>query len=272
MEVRQLLNRGRVRISILVGSVAAIAALAAPPAGANHIPGATYTGTVSGGGTVELRVSPDGASVTYFKYTGVPGFGFPPRSCGAETTATFSAAITNHAFNFGQPGLRAFGGSFSTSRTVTGTVEEAFCFNGAKNWTATTTAVPPPPPPPQPPPPARSANPHFQNDQTLRLLRGAKRVVRVRLRFRGCGGTPPYRLVVSQRRRVGNKVVAQGSVRVPVRGGLATSSAACRDYIVLWRLGTKFFGAGRITFILKLVDATGAESRTPHKSVRAPKP
>src|SRR5687768_11697458 len=115
--MRQLLNRGLPRFCISLAAMTAIAAFATPLAGASHIPGATYTGTVSGGGTVELRVSPDGASVTYFRYASIPGFGLPPRSCGAETTSTFSAAITNHAFSFGQPGLRAFGGSFSSTRT-----------------------------------------------------------------------------------------------------------------------------------------------------------
>jgi hypothetical protein len=275
-EVPQL--RGGVLFQVCILAAALVATVlashfAASPAGATHIPGATYTGTVSGGGTIELRVSPDGASVTYFKYAGVPGLG--TRSCGLETASTFSAPISGHAFTWGLAGLRALAGSFTGTQTAAGTVEEAFCFNGARSWTAATTALPPRTPPAtpvSPSPPARSTTPYFRGGhESTKLLRGPKRVVRVRAKFRSCAGTPPFRVVIRQRRRVNKAVVAEATLRKALTGGRRTPEPECRDYVVTWRLAAKLYGAGHIVFTLMIIDATGAESPTPSSFVRAPK-
>src|SRR4051812_16684191 len=50
-----------------------IVALMASPAAAFHIPGASYSGNVSGGGTISFSVSADGSSVTNLALTGPIG-------------------------------------------------------------------------------------------------------------------------------------------------------------------------------------------------------
>ena len=59
--------------------VAAGLTLAATPANANHIPGATYTGTTAMGGTVSFDVSTQGGSIRRFAWSGVP------TDCGMST-------------------------------------------------------------------------------------------------------------------------------------------------------------------------------------------
>jgi opacity protein-like surface antigen len=123
----------------VVGSALAcaalIAALAASPAAAFHIPGAGYSGDVSGGGTISFTVSSDGSSVTNLTLQGPierPG-------CTLSSAHYDQIPIANNAFNNGQvsggfPNPRGAYGRFdipvSTSCRVTGT------------WSAITEASP----------------------------------------------------------------------------------------------------------------------------------
>jgi hypothetical protein len=263
--------RGR-RLSVLLAGLV-LAWLAAAPADANHIAGATYTGTVTGGGTVELRVAADGSAVTYFKVAGIPGF--PNKICGLEASATFNAPITNHAFSFGLTGLRLFAGSFPQPRIATGTVEDSFCFNGPRTWTATTNAAPPPtttqPPAPASPPPF-----FLGGNQRVKLVRKSPTLAVVDARFRICGGKKPLRLLVTQRRREGKQLVADSSFSRPLAAGKSAPAMAsgipCADYATSWTLAAKFFGAGWITITVRVVDAAGAKSLAPQFALRAPTP
>jgi len=73
--------------------------LLAAPAAAYHIPGATYNGAVSGGGTISFTVSSDGSSVTNLAVNG-------PIETGACTMNSKqypgSTPITNNSFNNGE--------------------------------------------------------------------------------------------------------------------------------------------------------------------------
>ena len=99
-----------IRLAILLVVAAASVMARASAARANHIPGAVYTGTNSGGGTVEFHVSAEGSSVTYLKITNLPG-----------DTCTFTSIefpspsfpIVNHAFAY-EGTNRFFRGTFDS--------------------------------------------------------------------------------------------------------------------------------------------------------------
>jgi hypothetical protein len=58
----------RPRFGLLIAGALAAAAFWVPaPALAQPVPGATYTGTINGGGTVDFDVSADGQVITRFK-------------------------------------------------------------------------------------------------------------------------------------------------------------------------------------------------------------
>ncbi len=136
--------------------VAAGLTLAATPANANHIPGATYTGTTAMGGTVSFDVSTQGGSIRRFAWSGVP------TNCGMTTgtsTGSFVGSIPilsqpnlGHAFSQA-PGRRVlFSGSFPANQQAEGTlgtgprqaVGSGCTFS--VGWTATTAAMAPPNP------------------------------------------------------------------------------------------------------------------------------
>ena len=54
---------------IVVAGVDLRVSSVAPHAGAGHFAGVSYTGTISGGGTVDFLVSDDGADVFNFHFT-----------------------------------------------------------------------------------------------------------------------------------------------------------------------------------------------------------
>jgi hypothetical protein len=109
---------------------------------ANHIPGAVYTGTNSGGGTVEFRVSSDGGSITGFTVVVPPG-----SSCTiSKLIVPPGIPISDHAFSYSNGGLSVTG-SFQATQTASGT----FVFTNYQcnlSWTARTTASPPDTTPP----------------------------------------------------------------------------------------------------------------------------
>jgi hypothetical protein len=111
---------------------------------ANHIPGALYTGTHSGGGTVEFRVSADGGTVTGFTVT------YPPGTCRFPKAFASPTPISDHSFSGGLNALSwtgAFTGVQSASGTFTVAPNYPDCL-GTVTWTATTTATPPDTTPP----------------------------------------------------------------------------------------------------------------------------
>lgn len=122
-----------------------LAALAATPARADQIAGATYDGTAASGGTVSFDVSADGNAITRFAVTDVP------TTCGTITaTTTGTVPIVDHAFSYTPAMNLRFSGSFPGAQQAQGTLSlksvYPSCTSADVAWTATTTAQPPPPP------------------------------------------------------------------------------------------------------------------------------
>jgi hypothetical protein len=126
----------------------AVLLLVAPQAGANHIPGATYNGTVTGGTPMTLTLSADGSGVTSFTAAG-------PLETDACTFTdlfwTYSGtplAIVNHAFSDTSDPSMSLSGSFPNVQGAQGTLrindQTSGCGDtGDRAWSATTTATPP---------------------------------------------------------------------------------------------------------------------------------
>jgi hypothetical protein len=170
------------------GLAAGLVLLAAPPAFANHIGGATYNGTHSQGGTMSFTVTPDGSGVSSFTYAG-PIQGDICSQSGTTSTYFQPIPIVNHAFSDpGEPGP-AVSGSFPETQKASGTfkVQSSFgCDFPTLTWTATTTATPPAPSPPPggTPPPAgpqfseRCADARAAARRARRAVARAKKAVR----------------------------------------------------------------------------------------------
>jgi hypothetical protein len=134
-----------VRGLAVVGLIGAALPLGATSAMANHVAGATYTGTHSGGaGAVEFDVSSDGTAITRFKVTNVPGV---PSCTITERTFTGSVPISNHSFTRTPPATDVnFSGSFPSSGSAQGTLQASGmppppCVSAPNiAWTATTTS------------------------------------------------------------------------------------------------------------------------------------
>jgi hypothetical protein len=150
-------------------TVVAVACLTAilpgPHASAQPIAGATYTGTVSGGGTVDFTVSGDGSQVQGFTAYNVPGdvCGF-----GGANPFPIPLDIVDDSFGPGFPGLFEVSGTFPSEGAAQGTlrlVQEAvpplvpYCDSGTLGWTATTSSATPTPSPTPSPSPTETATP-----------------------------------------------------------------------------------------------------------------
>ena len=131
----------------VLAALLAAAALGQSSVSANHVAGATYTGTVSGGGTVSFTVSADGC-VTTFKLD-TPSITYDFGGC-----MFISKQPSNHAFSLPLlvlPNQPAINGSFSNAGSAHGTVTPLF--EETLTWSATTTALgPTPTPAPMPTP------------------------------------------------------------------------------------------------------------------------
>jgi hypothetical protein len=174
--------------SLLVAGALAVAV--AVPARANHIPGATYTGSAATGGTVELVVSADGAAVTRFEAADVP------TNCGAvSVTVTRNLPIVEHAFLRPPADGAAFSGTFGATQQVAGTLSEAGECAYSVPWSATTSAAPPPAPA------ADVTPPTFDARAGRRLRRGGVVLVGVRRASEDCRVTVAGSLSVPGRAR-----------------------------------------------------------------------
>jgi hypothetical protein len=141
-----------VGLTVALVSLTAMLVLLRPGASAEHIAGATYSGSIDGGGTLQFRVSGDGSGVEHFEVHDVECDGIivdieqdftPPLVIGQDHT--FSQ------MGFGIQRL-SFTGSFPSPGTATGTVRyeqsslpfvQPACDSGTLNWNATTDAPPP---------------------------------------------------------------------------------------------------------------------------------
>ena len=120
-----------------------IAILTGPHASAQPIAGATYTGTISGGGTVDFTVSGDGSQVQGFTAYDVHG-----DVCEFEGANPFPIPldIVGDSFGPGIPGLYEVSGSFPSESNAEGTLrlvlDEPPCDSGVLHWKATTPSTP----------------------------------------------------------------------------------------------------------------------------------
>jgi uncharacterized repeat protein (TIGR01451 family) len=131
-------------LAVVVGGL-----VGASRAHANHVFGATYTGTHSGGGQISFTVSRDGAYVTSLAFTNLPaGCGL---SIGGPDPRPLLAPITNHAFSYTSTGTPtdpvSFSGTFPALLSASGTLRWTLghsCGEPAPTvtWTATTSAPP----------------------------------------------------------------------------------------------------------------------------------
>ena len=136
----------RARAGRLVTSSLAVALiLGASSARADHIPGAAYTGTYSGGGTVEFRVSADGGSISGFTVA------YPPGTCRFPRLFFPPMPISGHSFSGSSSSSASMTGSFTGVQTASGTFTVVPNYPdcaGTFSWTAKTTALPPDTTPP----------------------------------------------------------------------------------------------------------------------------
>ena len=123
-----------------IACAALLTGLLASPAAAFHIPGAAYSGPVSGGGSISFMVSGDGASVTNLALQGPID--------GDTCTLNFASytrpvAINSNAFSNGE-----VSGSFSSVQHAQGTLNITESFGGgffchiSQTWSAATSASP----------------------------------------------------------------------------------------------------------------------------------
>lgn len=140
--------RKRSLVTLLIGAVVALAVLAPAAPASNLSHPATYTGTVSGGGTVEFDVSADGSAVTRFAVKGVN------TSCASfDSTTTGTTPIVNDSFEYSPSTGMRFKGSFPAVQQAQGTVSIRLsfpfsCTSEEVPWTASTTTPPPDATPP----------------------------------------------------------------------------------------------------------------------------
>src|SRR5919202_67455 len=124
--------------------LAAAGVLCTGSAHALRIPGATYSGTHSGGGTVAFTVSPTGFEVT------TVSFEMLPLGCGTYLTGerAVAAPITNDAFSYTAQSESdiSVSGTFTGLQTATGTLSwsGSFCAGNhpTVTWEASTSSPP----------------------------------------------------------------------------------------------------------------------------------
>jgi Ca2+-binding RTX toxin-like protein len=108
-------------------------------AGANHIAGATYNGTLTGAGSFSFMVSGNGSEINYLSNGPIAANGCTYDS----NSGSIDVPITNHQFNYSTRSLN-FSGTFGGKQSASGTFRLNFgCDTGFLSWNATTTASPP---------------------------------------------------------------------------------------------------------------------------------
>ena len=126
--------------------------LAAVPAAADPVPGATYNGVAADGANVTFTVSPDGTLVDSYRFTNVTANGCQFTAEG-DKGVWEGAPIANNAFDYELSTATAisFRGTFPGAQTASGTLRlhdaatstTPACDTGTIAWTANTTATPP---------------------------------------------------------------------------------------------------------------------------------
>jgi hypothetical protein len=140
-------------LSLVVGLTVVVFLLSMLPASAQPVPGAVYSGTVTGCtappcGSVSFSVSGDGSKVQAFMANNVPG-----DYCEfLNWTFPGTLDIVDDSFGPGIPGMFEVSGWFSSWGSAQGTlrlvVHGPSCDTGPLSWTATTPTTPTPSPSP----------------------------------------------------------------------------------------------------------------------------
>jgi hypothetical protein len=251
------------RALVLLGVAAAICT---PAALANHVPGGLYRGTHSHGGEFVMKLDANGDLLS-FGADNLKLGGSCPSSTGLSIPEGFP--IVNHQLDLIGSSV-SISATFPTPTTARGTLDLS-CSSVTLTWTATLNGSGGTPAPAGPQ--GNTIAPGFRNNGSVKLERKGA-VVSIRARFRACNGTPPFRLVVRQRRSVSGSFVAESRFTLKLPRGTPAKvpdGAPCRDFSVAWRLAPKFFGGGLLVITLKLVDAGGRVSGIPGYLVRSPK-
>jgi hypothetical protein len=118
----------------------------------DEIPGATYTGTLPDGATVEFKVSADGSRLVAYRISDVQGDTCKFVAQGREGSWE-GTPVTNHAFHYTlYVNSVDFQGRFDGAQSATGTFRlhndavegvKPACDSGTVNWTATTASPSP---------------------------------------------------------------------------------------------------------------------------------
>lgn len=126
-----------------------ICLLAASRVTGHHSSNAVYTGSHSGGGTVEFNVNADGTLITRYKIVDVP---CEDTAFTYDSEGTYSEGgipIASHAFSLQEPD-ESFSGSFPQGQSATGSYQArdtsaSGCVTQTVSWNAGTSTPPDPP-------------------------------------------------------------------------------------------------------------------------------
>jgi hypothetical protein len=131
-------RRGSLLAVFVIACAAAIAGVMATPATAFHIPGASYSGNVSGGGTISFSVSSDGSSVVDLALQGPIG---RPDCMFSSKQYSQPIPINDNSFNNGE-----VSGSFPNVQGARGQLRIPVLIPStctvSETWSAVTTADP----------------------------------------------------------------------------------------------------------------------------------
>jgi hypothetical protein len=138
-------------LGLAVAVAAAVPLLSVSQASAQPVAGATYTGTVSGGGTVDFTVSGDGSQVQGFTAYDVPGPGADCQFLGPWPYPFALDIDKDDSFGPGPLDWYVVSGSFPSEGNAQGTLRLALppplCDTGVLPWTATSSFPTPTPTP-----------------------------------------------------------------------------------------------------------------------------
>ena len=129
----------------IVALMAALAGLAAVPAAADPVSGATYTATAGDGAKVTFTVSSDGTMVQSYEISGTASNGCQFMSEG-QPSGWSGAPINHNKFDWENGNAVSFKGTFDGAQTASGTFDvanpdpSANCNSGTVNWKASTSA------------------------------------------------------------------------------------------------------------------------------------
>ncbi len=132
----------------------ALACAAPAIAAATAIPGASYAGTTSKGGSIQFTISSDGTIVNSYQVFGLHGTYPNGNGCALEAGGAAGvwegAAIVDNSFQYSLGTNNLWQGTFPGAQSASGTIRlfipgspSGACDSGTLTWTATTAATPP---------------------------------------------------------------------------------------------------------------------------------